>query len=341
MISQMTPRRRVYARLAGEPVDRVPNLCILMTFAARHTGVTYDRYVSDYRLLVEGNLRCCEDFGIDMLSAISDPMREAHGFGAEVVIPYDGVPYAAGSLIRSREDLKKLKVQAPENCERMSDRLEAIRLFREKAGDHYPILGWVEGAFAEACDLREMSSVMEDLFQEPDLILEMLEICTQQAVRFALAQVEAGADFIGIGDAAASLIGPRFYQQFALPYEKRIIQAIHAAGAKAKLHICGNINPILNLVVLAGADILDIDWMVDFAKAAAASGNQTAVCGNFNPVSVLLQGSENDVARAVQKCLEVEIPNTLLAAGCEVPRDTPIENLKAVTLTLEKSTRQP
>jgi hypothetical protein len=56
-LTQLTSKDRVNYRLANQPVDRIPNLCILMTFAARRIGCTYDQYVQDYRLLVEGNLR--------------------------------------------------------------------------------------------------------------------------------------------------------------------------------------------------------------------------------------------------------------------------------------------
>lgn len=330
----MNSYERVMARLAGQPVDRVPNLCILMTFAAKYIGVTYDRYVTDHRLLVEGNLRCCEDFEIDMLSAISDPMREAAGFGAEVKIPYDGVPYAVGSLIKTIDDVKKIKVNPPESCERMVDRIRAIELFRQKSAGQLPILGWVEGAFAEVCDLREMSLVMADLIENPGMIHEILEICTRQAILFAQAQIDAGADFIGIGDAAASLIGPRFYKQFALPYEQRIVAAIHARGARAKLHICGNITPIFDQAILSGADIVDVDWMVDFRKAVNLCGNTCAACGNMDPVAVLLQSPPDEIKAAVKNCLAVANSNTFIAAGCEVPRDTPVENLKAVAQAL-------
>ncbi len=330
----MNPYERVMARMAGKPVDRAPNLCILMTFAAKYIHVTYGRYVTDHRLLVEGNLRCCEDFSIDMLSAISDPMREAAGFGADVVIPFDGVPYAAGSLVQEAKDLAKLKVRPPEECARMVDRLEAIRLYRKKAGSYYPLLGWVEGAFAEVCDLRDMSTVMGDLIRTPSLIQDMLEVCTVQSILFAQAQVRAGADFIGIGDAAASLIGPRFYRLFALPYEKRLIEAVHTAGARVKLHICGNITPILEMAISSGADMLDIDWMVDFRRAVELGGEACAVAGNFDPVAVLLQGTPEKVRLAVGQCLQVGRANTFIQAGCEVPRDTPAENLLAVAEAL-------
>lgn len=56
---------------------------------------------------------------------------------------------------------------------------------------------------------------------------------------FARQQIREGAQFIGIGDAAASLVSPRFYKELILPAEQRLIDEIHKNGARAKLHICG------------------------------------------------------------------------------------------------------
>lgn len=333
---KLSPKERVYFRLANQPVDRIPNLCILMTFAARRIGCTYDQYVQDYKLLVEGNLRCCDEFEIDMLSAISDPVREAHDLGAKIIFPFDDVPYATEPFIKLSKDLIKLKPVQPENGKRMSDRLHAIRLFKERAGETYPILGWVEGAFAEVCDLHGITESMQDLVDQPEFLHDLLEICTEQAILFAKAQIEAGADFIGVGDAAASLIGPRSYKKFVLPYEQRIIQAIHALGAKAKLHICGNTSSLLRLFPETGADIIDIDYPVNFSDAVEALSPSIAANGNFEPSGILLQGSVEDVNQAVRYCVSVSNKNTFISAGCEVPRDTPPENLRAVSETLWK-----
>ncbi len=168
---------------------------------------------------------------------------------------------------------------------------------------------------------------MIDLIQSPDFAHELLEICTEQAITFAEEQIKAGADFIGIGDAAASLIGPAHYKEFVLPYETRICKAIHKAGAKAKLHICGNISPYLQYTPETGADIVDIDWMVDFKEAVKTMSGKCSACGNFDPVHILLQGSTEQVRTAVEVCIELGDETTFIAAGCEVPKDTPYENL--------------
>lgn len=333
----MTSYERLMARLAGKPVDRVPNNCIIMGFGARYIGASYKEFVTDYRVLTEAGIRCREDFELDILSAISDPMREAEGFGANVVFPEDAVPYASEPLVASLSDLTKLKVKDPASCARMNDRLLAVRRYAEYAGKDCAVQGWVEGGFAEACDLRDLNNMMMDIFDEPEAVAELLDICTRQAEAFAAAQVEAGADIVGIGDAAASLIGPAMYEEFALPYEKRIVEAIHKAGGKAKLHICGDINKLLELAAETGADLIDCDWMVDFKEANRIFGDRCSACGNFDPVGVLLQGTPASIGQAVEGCLAVSSSRSVMAAGCEVPVLTPPENLAAVAEALKKA----
>lgn len=331
---ELTPKERVMRRLKGEPVDRIPNLNIIMAFAAKQIGVKYGDYVRDFRLLTDANIYCCDKFGIDMVSVISDPMREAHDLGANVIFPEDGVPYCEEYLIKDLADIRRLKPVDPRGGERMSDRVKAVERYKEKAGGVYPILGWVEGAFAESADLRGLNELMMDMFDEPGAVADLLEVCTQQAILFAVEQVKAGADFIGIGDAAASLIGPDMYAEFALPYEKRIVEAVHKQGAKAKLHICGNISSIIDIISESGADIIDVDFPVDFAAANRAFENKCSACGNFSPIEILLQGNPETVGDAVISCVNAGNERTFIAAGCEVPVSTPPENVMAVHETL-------
>ena len=336
----MNSYERLFARMAGKPVDRVPNNCIIMGFGAKYIGASYREFVTDYKVLTEAAIRCREDFDIDILSAITDPMREAEGFGATVVFPENGVPYAPVPFVSDIEDISKVKVYHPESCRRTYDRILAVQRMAEYAKKECAVQGWVEGAFAEACDLRDINEMMLDIIQEPEASKELLEICTEQAIKFAVAQIRAGADIIGVGDAATSLIGPTLYEEFGLPYEKRIIEAIHREGAKAKLHICGNINPMFEPILSSGADIIDCDWMVDFRRANMEFGNKASFCGNFDPVAILLEGSTRDVADAVLKCLEESSSTTIISAGCEVPNETPLENLKMVAEMLKKQNSQ-
>jgi MtaA/CmuA family methyltransferase len=332
----MTPFERMQRRLKGEPVDRPPNFDIFMTMAAHHIGQPLSAYYQDYRVLVEANMAVLDDFDLDIVQAISDPYREAADFGAAIHFPEDDLPVCRTPLLAENDALHCLKPPEPANGRRMSDRLSAVRAFRDKVGGEVPIMGWVEGALAEAADLRGVMALMKDLVKRPQWAEELLEICAGVEIAFAEAQIQAGADIIGLGDAVASLISPAMYRKFALPYEQRIFRAVHDMGGIARLHICGNTTHILDDMITSGADIIDLDWMVDFGAAAAKYGNQFSFCGNFDPVAVMLQGTPEQVYMAAQRCLIQGGPRSFSGAGCEIPDNTPHENLRAQSQALSE-----
>lgn len=319
---------RLMNRIQGKPVDRVPNMNIVMQFAARETGHCYGQVVRNARLLADGMLRCHEKYGIDCLWTISDSVREPQDLGAEVIVPDNGVPYCPQPFITGPEDFHKLKLMDPASGRAMGDRLEAVRILKEEAKGEVPVIGWVEGAVAAACNMMGVANFMYMMMDEPEAAQELLAFCGEQELRFALAQVQAGADIIGLGDAAASLIGPDMYEEFAIAHEKRIFAEVHKAGALTKLHICGNINPILEQAAGTGCDILDCDHMVDMARACELMRGKGCACGNFDPVSIALQGSREDVFNASIACAKLG-DNSIVAAGCEIPIDTDPANMLA------------
>jgi len=329
----MNAKERMQAFLKGEKTDKIPNFPLIMTFAPKYIGRSLREYYLDYRSLVESNIRVAQDFGIDFLQLISDPYREFCSFGGVVEFSEDALPACKQIVLQDLSGISKLKPLVPYDCERMLDRIKGAQLYKQEMGDAYPILGWVEGAFAEAADLRNLQNLMFDLYDEPDAVHELLEICLQTAVSFAEAQIEAGADIIGIGDAAASLIGTHLYNEFAFNYEKRLVEAIHQAGALAKLHICGNITPLLESLKNTGADIVDIDWMVDCCEAQNKLGDSIHICGNIDPVSVIMDGSPKIIMKEVEHLKNI-VKTGFIAPGCEVPQDTPHTNLIALNNAL-------
>ena len=106
----MTPFERLKFKMEGKEVDKIPNLNIAMALVAKEAGTDYSTYAQDYRKLVDGNLFCVEKYGFDVVSAISDPVREAAAFGSEIVFPENGVPYCAEPLLKDGYEIEKLKI---------------------------------------------------------------------------------------------------------------------------------------------------------------------------------------------------------------------------------------
>ncbi|NQU11630.1 uroporphyrinogen decarboxylase family protein [bacterium] len=329
----MTGRDRVRRHLAGQAVDRLPLMPITMMFAGDLAGIRYGRYARDHRALVEAQLRTADAFDLDYVSVISDPAREAADCGARIHW-FDDQPPAIDehhARLADKTVLGRLPVPDPVGGGRMHDRVEACALFRDRLGAAKLIEGWVEGPCAEGADLRGINTLMIDFFDDPGFVRDLFAFTVELGTRFARAQIAAGADIIGVGDAAASLVGPELYAEFVWPWEQRLVDGIHAAGGLVRLHICGNTRSILAGLGRLGADLVDIDYPVPMADARQAMGPNQVLLGNIDPVRVLREGSPGSVAAAIGACHHDAGPRYIVGAGCEVPRDTPPENLRALT----------
>jgi MtaA/CmuA family methyltransferase len=321
---------RYMATLRGESVDFLPRLPILMQFAAEYIGSNYGAFASDYRVLVEANLRCVEDFDFEQVSAISDPYRETQGFGAEIVYVTDGVPRCPRPPLAEAKDLSALAEPDPLSSERMLDRVNALTAFEEEVGGRYSIMGWIEGPAAEAADLRGVTNFLMDLMTDEPFTVELMDRCVEVGVAFAQAQLEAGADTIGIGDAIASQISPGVYEKLIQPREQRLVDAIHEAGGLVRLHICGNITHLLPGIARLGVDILDFDHMVDARAVREAAGPDTVIAGNIDPAGAV-KGGEPQAIRKYMQGVYAAVGNPfMVTAGCEIPPGTPNENLEAL-----------
>ena len=328
----MNGKERVLAVLEGREVDTVPFMPITMMFAADLIGKPYGQYATDHRVLVEGQLRVAELFGADHVSGISDPAREAADCGARIVYFEDQPPAIDENqaLLADKTRLIGLQTPDPLGGGRMTDRIQAMALFREKTDGSLLIEGWVEGPIALGADLRGINTIMLDFFDDPDFARDLMTFCADLAIDFALAQLEAGADLIGMGDAAASLIGPDLYAGYVAAEEKRIIDAIHAMGGKVRLHICGNTTPLLPYFRDLGADMIDLDSMVSMASARAVLGPEQVLAGNIEPVRGLCEGNPDQIRRTVADTVQTCAPAYIMTAGCEVVRTTPNRNLHAL-----------
>ncbi len=325
----MNGRERYLKVLRGEQPDHLPRIPILMQFAAEYIGSNYAEFASDHKVLVKANEVCARDFGMDQVSCISDPYRETQGFGGKVTYVEDGVPQCTHPLAEN-QDLSRLEKPNPPTSERMRDRVQACRLYKQKLGDEFSILGWVEGAAAEAGDLRDVGNFMMDLIAEEDYAAELMDLCLDNAIAFARAQIEAGADTIGIGDALASQVSLDIYERLILPREIALVEAIKAAGAFARLHICGNITHLLPGIAQLEIDILDVDHMVDMAAVRTAVGDRVALAGNIDPVSGVMQGTPASIRAALRETYNKVGQPYMINAGCEIPSGTPKENLLAL-----------
>ena len=305
---------------------------ITRMFAARFAGVRYLDYCTDHRVLADAQVRTAEAFGFDHVSVISDPAVEAADCGARVQY-FDEQPVAIveeEARLADKLQLAGLRPPDPLGGGRMHNRIRAVAALRERVGRDRLVEGWIEGPIAEAADLRGINTLMMDFYDDPAFVEELFGFVVEMELRFAREQVAAGADLIGMGDAAASLVGPDLYREFVWPHEQRLVAGIRALGVPVRLHICGNTRAHLAGLGRLGCAIVDLDSMVPLAEARTQMGPEQILLGNLNPVAALRNSTPAAVTAALAACHREAGPRFIVGVGCEVPRDTPGENLRAL-----------
>ena len=303
---------------------------ILMHFIARYAGGNYARFASDYRFLVDANLKALENFDVDMVGLISDPYRETSAFGARIEFIPDGVPRCMDLVIKNSDDVRNLGRPDVYKCERTRDRILGAELLSKRVNGEVPVFGWIEGPMAEACDLSGIEQFMIMTMMDADSANILLDKCVLTAKDFAKAQIEAGCDIIGMGDAICSQIDSQTYEIFVKERHREIIHFIHANGALVKVHICGDISHLLPLMKDLQIDILDIDWQVDPQKTFEIMGPDVIRCGNLDPRFVLNKYPDEIFSECKLLCDNEKDRKFILSAGCEIIVNTPVDNLMAM-----------
>lgn len=326
----MTPKQRVFERIAGRDVDKIPNMCMASFFSAEYSKIDYKTFCCDYRALVEAQSRIAEDFGIDVLSTRSDCFRETSDYGAEISFFNDIVPVCSTPIIKSLFDWHKLRRWNPYESSRSLDSLYAIQLFKKIFKNDYPILGWVEGPLSQFCNLATLNIGMSLLNSNKTEIKYLFEFLTDQAIECIKAQIKCGADIIGINEPNASLLGVESYKNILLKEEAKLVNAIHDNGAISKFHVTGNNDHILPLLIQANSDIIDIDHLVNLDNAVELNKLNCSLCGNIDSAGIILRGNKREIKSWVDHCIQHGDKKLIISSGSEINFQTPTSNLIAI-----------
>ncbi len=234
-------------------------------------------------------------------------------------------PSVIKHVVKNLEDLDKLR-DYKLNEGRIGQVLEAVKILSEKYGKELPVIGSMIGPFSLAQHLNG-DAWFGNLFTGEEVVPALLDFCSDFNIAYAKAMAENGMDTLAIIDPTASyeLIGGEFYEKYALPYQKKIVDAMKELDIATVLHICGNTTKGLSIMEKTGVEGISVDQRVDIATANGNVEN-ALIIGNLDPVAVLWNGTPDDVAAASKKVLDAKVG--LLAPGCGIVSMTPTANLQ-------------
>jgi len=216
---------------------------------------------------------------------------------------------------------------------RIPELIKAVQILKKEVGDDAVIVAGIIGPFTIAGSLMDTVPLLKATFKAPDKIRPFLEVGTKAASALAKALVDAGADIISCEDMTASpeLIAPKTYRDIELEYQKRVFDSIPVPKI---LHICGNVDAIVEWMGQTGAEILSLEPKANPQLAREKCGPDVILMGGIDTATTLFMKDADTVKTACEESITRGIQ--ILAPGCAVAPGTPLENLLAMVEVAKK-----
>lgn len=205
--------------------------------------------------------------------------------------------------------------------------IKAVEFLKKELGDEVPIIAGIIGPFTIAGSLLDSVPILKATFKSPEKIPPFLEVGEKAGTTLAKALIDAGADIISIEDMTASpeLIAPKTYAEFEREFQGRQIEAI---SVPTILHICGNVDQIVEWMGQTGADILSLEPKASAQLAREKCGPDIILMGGVDTATTLFMKDPDTVRQGCEESIADGIQ--ILAPGCAVAPGTPTENLLAM-----------
>ncbi|MBR6765005.1 MAG: uroporphyrinogen decarboxylase family protein [Clostridia bacterium] len=294
-------------------------------------GISVRELINDSTLQAQGMKRVQERTNAAASVSFMDLSVEAECFGATVVVSDDEVPTVKGRIINSIEDAEELKVPSV-NSGRTRIYVDAIKE-AVKIIDDRPVLAGIIGPYSLAARLLDVSEIMMDCYDEPEMVHTVLEKVTEFLIEYALEFKNAGANGIVMAEPVAGLLSPMLEEEFSSPYIKRIVDSVQDDEFIVIYHNCGdNVPKMLDSILSTGASAYHFGNAVDMERDIIPHvPEDTVVMGNVDPAGVLRMGTRESVKAETKKLLDAcaKYQNFVLSSGCDIPPMTPWENIYA------------
>jgi uroporphyrinogen decarboxylase len=317
----MNARERWSLLLIDELPDRPPVWPLVTSHAATVYGCDLIQYCTDGNVLAEAQLAAQRLYGHDGLAVFTDVGIIAEALGSRYHLREFDVPILDQPVVSNPDMLASLVIPDPGSSGRLPVYLTAIEKLYTAMGDMLPIFAFIPSPFTTAAGLRGIDEFLMDTITAPEVARQLLEISLAAAIRFCDECILAGALPVLVDPlASGSVISRRTFKEFALPYNRRLIEYLHRYDLDITLHICGDTSSIVDLMIETGADLFSFDRL-DVQTAVDAIGEKVRLVGNIPP-NGLLSSSSMDMDVACGTALKQGIANPkgfVLSTGCEVP----------------------
>jgi len=369
----MTSKERMLCALAGEKADRLPATVHewqdyhLQTYLGGMSIVeAFAKFGLDAEVPYSGGLKQSEaERGVGELAGmcsaagvssaqwrVSGEVLRADADGRAVALrietPEGALTCKTGGdrkttwvtehLVKRDEDIELLAKYMPVP----SVDLEQVSECYDEVGDGGILRGGVwgdqPGCWQHAACLMDINDLILACFDKPDWVHRFLGILLEKKLRFVESMAGGKFDVIETGGGASSstLISPQLHEEFCLPYDRQLHDALHGLGFKVSYHTCGGTVGIEEHIVANGSDASEtlaptsIGGNQEPWEYAAKIGGPLALIGGLDQYSVLTDGPAERIRSKVFELFEkVGQDGGYILSLADHFFDAPVEHLQA------------
>ena len=325
----MNGKERIINLLKKQKVDQVPWVPFAGVHAGKLKGYSAKEVLQDKDKLVESLLEVKKIYQPDGMPVVFDLQIEAEILGCELLWADNNPPSVKSHPLAQTKDIPS---KIPSKTDgRLPMILEAMREVKEKVGNDTALYGLFTGPLTLASHLRGQSFFM-DMAMDPEYCKNLLKYSAQVAKAMCDYFIEAGMDIISVVCPLVSQVSPKQFNALLLEPYKEVFDHIRGKGVLSSFFVCGNAGPNIENMCKTNPDSISVDENIDMVKAKEITDKYDIVIGGNIPLTtVMLHGTQQDNMKYIVDLLDqVSHDRLIIAPGCDMPYDLPIENSIAV-----------
>ena len=340
MKDQMTPAERAAAIAAGKPADRLPCNPNVANGVARIYGCRISEFNTDAKTLAEAQIASYRRFGYDSVRIFTDLFPWAEAMGAKVNYPLDNTADLAEPAITEISQIDQLRPADPYKDGRLPVQVEAMKYLADHIGRECGCSVGVAGAFTNAFFLMGVEKTLSLVHKDPAAVHALCKVSLETCKAYAAAAIDAGlTPSISEPMSSCTVVSPKTFREFSLPYMKELIEFIRARGKGTVVHVCGQTNKIWKDLADLNIAGLSIDNVASIEECKNTVGDRTKIMGNVDPGGIMYAGTPLDVRLKTLRCIREGYDNPkgyMVMSGCSLPIETPIENIDMMMNTVRE-----
>ncbi len=342
----MSPKERMAALAAGNPIDRVPFNPFSLGFSAKLYGIDRGEFYRNPDLAFEAGLNLLRRHPwLSARPAYGWADKGAWEFGGEIGWPDNDeymAPFSAGPVITKPEDVATLPDPDPDTA----GGNPLFKQFNAKSramGLPAALPGGTPTTMSSS--IVGKSEFLRWMLKHPDSVHTLQRKVTDFIIRTAKKTIlQYGAENCSVMCAVPmesnQLVSPKAFESLCKPYIQKIMGFYQSQGVKSVMvHLCGD--HTLNLhhwsdIPLPKRTVFSIGGEMDMRETSEFLGKDFILAGNLsNPV--LQTGTREQIVKEMRRCLSAGMRHPggfILMPECEIPPDTPQETLEIIAEVL-------